>query len=126
MNAHPHSDNNDEFAIIHNGIIENYAEIKKDLINDGFKFNSELYLPPANVISALTNVPLDRVVRKTDNLVNMTQADLAAWERAALFFGWQDWELGINDNKVTTSKSSTSSRSKPRSKSRSKSRSKTR
>ena len=41
VNAHPHSDNNDEFAIIHNGIIENYAEIKKDLINDGFKFNSD-------------------------------------------------------------------------------------
>ena len=41
VNAHPHSDNNDEFAIIHNGIIENYAEIKKDLTNDGFKFNSD-------------------------------------------------------------------------------------
>ncbi len=41
VNAHPHSDNNDEFAIIHNGIIENYAEIKKDLKNDGFKFNSD-------------------------------------------------------------------------------------
>ena len=105
---------------------DQYKYAKKAFDKDGFKFNSELYLPPANVISALTNVPLDRVVRKTDNLVNMTQADLAAWERAALFFGWQDWELGINDNKVTTSKSSTSSRSKPRSKSRSKSRSKTR
>jgi len=58
--------------------------------------NIELYLPPANVISALTNIPLDRVVKKTDNLVNMTQADLAAWERAALLFGWSDWELGID------------------------------
>ena len=66
----------------------------------------------ANIISATTNIPLDRVVRKTDNLVNMTQADLAAWERAALFFGWQDWELGINDNKVTTSKSNKNLRSK--------------
>ncbi len=35
-------------------------------------------------------------MKKTDNLVNMTQADLAAWERAALLFGWSDWELGID------------------------------
>lgn len=41
VNAHPHSDNSEEFAIIHNGIIENYAEIKKDLIEKGFKFKSD-------------------------------------------------------------------------------------
>jgi len=69
---------------------------KKAFGKDGFKFNDELYLPPANVISAFTNIPLDRVVKKTDNLVSMTQADLAAWERAALLFGWSDWELGID------------------------------
>ena len=41
VNAHPHSDNNEEFAIIHNGIIENYAEIKKDLLKEGFEFKSD-------------------------------------------------------------------------------------
>ena len=41
VNAHPHSDNSEEFAIIHNGIIENYAEIKKDLLEEGFKFKSD-------------------------------------------------------------------------------------
>ena len=41
VNAHPHSDNSEEFAIIHNGIIENYAEIKKDLLEKGFKFKSD-------------------------------------------------------------------------------------
>ena len=41
VNAHPHYDNSEEFAIIHNGIIENYAEIKKDLLEKGFKFKSD-------------------------------------------------------------------------------------
>ena len=41
VNAHPHSDNSEEFAIIHNGIIENYAEIKKDLLEEGFEFKSD-------------------------------------------------------------------------------------
>ena len=40
-NAHPHYDNNQDFAIIHNGIIENYAEIKEELQKEDYKFESE-------------------------------------------------------------------------------------
>lgn len=40
-NAHPHVSGNGRLAIIHNGIIENYAEIKTVLENDGHEFQSE-------------------------------------------------------------------------------------
>ena len=40
-NAHPHLSNNKNWAVVHNGIIENYSELKKDLIEKGFSFNSE-------------------------------------------------------------------------------------
>ncbi|MBC8480792.1 MAG: glutamine--fructose-6-phosphate transaminase (isomerizing) [Candidatus Actinomarina sp.] len=40
-NAHPHYDNNQDFAIIHNGIIENYAEMKEVLLNENYEFKSE-------------------------------------------------------------------------------------
>lgn len=40
-NSHPHLDCIGEIAVVHNGIIENYQEIKKTLINKGHKFNSE-------------------------------------------------------------------------------------
>ncbi|MBN1494569.1 glutamine--fructose-6-phosphate transaminase (isomerizing) [Candidatus Peregrinibacteria bacterium] len=40
-NAHPHLSSDNSIAIVHNGIIENYAELKKDLINKGYKFKSE-------------------------------------------------------------------------------------
>lgn len=40
-NAHPHYSESKNLAIIHNGIIENYAEIKKNLIDKGLKFQSE-------------------------------------------------------------------------------------
>ncbi len=39
-NAHPHTSQNGHFAMIHNGIIENYALLKKKLINRGYKFKS--------------------------------------------------------------------------------------
>ena len=40
-NAHPHSDNQNEFAIIHNGIVENYSEMKNELIEHGYTFSSD-------------------------------------------------------------------------------------
>lgn len=41
LNAHPHIDCKEEIIVVHNGIIENYDEIKKDLIKKGHKFLSE-------------------------------------------------------------------------------------
>ena len=40
-NAHPHYSQSEELAIIHNGIIENYAILKQGLIENGFTFQSE-------------------------------------------------------------------------------------
>lgn len=40
-NAHPHISNSGELAMIHNGIIENYAQIKKELLSKGYTFSSD-------------------------------------------------------------------------------------
>lgn len=40
-NAHPHTSASGKLAMIHNGIIENYAQLKQELINKGYKFNSD-------------------------------------------------------------------------------------
>ena len=40
-NAHPHLSTDSKFVIVHNGIIENYNEIKQKLIKEGFVFNSQ-------------------------------------------------------------------------------------
>lgn len=40
-NAHPHFSQSKKLAIIHNGIIENYSSLKKELLNRGYKFQSE-------------------------------------------------------------------------------------
>ncbi|MGD6979625.1 MULTISPECIES: glutamine--fructose-6-phosphate transaminase (isomerizing) [Citricoccus] len=41
LNAHPHLADNDRLSVIHNGIIENYAELKKELLANGATFRSE-------------------------------------------------------------------------------------
>ncbi len=41
LNAHPHLDNDGKLAVIHNGIIENYLELRADLQSAGHNFKSE-------------------------------------------------------------------------------------
>ena len=40
-NAHPHRDGSGRIVVVHNGIIENYLEIKRELVAEGHKFQSE-------------------------------------------------------------------------------------
>lgn len=40
-NSHPHFDNSKTFSVVHNGIIENYTELKELLIKNGYKFYSD-------------------------------------------------------------------------------------
>ena len=41
MNAHPHASEDGKFAVVHNGIIENYMPLKEELIEKGYHFKSE-------------------------------------------------------------------------------------
>ena len=41
INSHPHFDNSHKISVVHNGIIENYADLKKFLMDNGYKFLSE-------------------------------------------------------------------------------------
>lgn len=40
-NSHPHMDNSNSFSVVHNGIIENYNELRKFLIDNGYTFYSQ-------------------------------------------------------------------------------------
>jgi len=67
-NAHPHYSQTKNLALIHNGIIENYSTIKKNLINNGYTFRSETdtevlvqfieYIKKENKVDLLTAVQL--------------------------------------------------------------------
>jgi hypothetical protein len=74
-----------------------YEWNKEDMMTKGFSLDNPAFLAGGNVVSALTNIPLDRVVKKVNNVVKATESDVELWERIALFAGWQDWELGIKE-----------------------------
>lgn len=66
-NAHPHSATNGKLAMIHNGIIENYALLKTELTNKGYTFTSdtdtEVLLKFIEDIQVNNNVALEEAVR---------------------------------------------------------------
>ncbi|MBS1628355.1 MAG: glutamine--fructose-6-phosphate transaminase (isomerizing) [Bacteroidetes bacterium] len=66
-NAHPHISNNGEFALIHNGIIENYVLIKQELTKKGYTFksdtDSEVLLNFIEDIKKNNNCPLEEALR---------------------------------------------------------------
>ena len=70
-NAHPHRDCKGEIAIVHNGIIENYASLKSSLIKEGHYFKSQT---DTEVIVHLIEkfykrIPLEEAVRKALKLL---------------------------------------------------------
>jgi glucosamine--fructose-6-phosphate aminotransferase (isomerizing) len=66
-NAHPHLSASGKLAMIHNGIIENYAQLKKELISKGYQFHSdtdtEVLLNFIEDIRIKNDCPLEEAVR---------------------------------------------------------------
>src|SRR5919205_825139 len=60
-NAHPHSACNNNIAVVHNGIIENYRELKEELISAGHSFASET---DSEVIAHLLEIHYSKGVRQ--------------------------------------------------------------
>ncbi len=78
QNAHPHLSQDGKIALIHNGIIENYVSLKKELTNLGYQFQSntdtEVLVHLIQEIAHTENVDLENAVRMALPLVEGTYA----------------------------------------------------
>ncbi|MFG6502961.1 glutamine--fructose-6-phosphate transaminase (isomerizing) [Microbacterium sp. P05] len=74
-NAHPHLADDDKLAVIHNGIIENFAELKDELVSDGYTFLSQTDTEVAAVL-------LGREYRASGDLVAAFRAVVSRLEGA--------------------------------------------
>jgi len=69
----------------------------EEIRETGFNLKNPAYLAGGQVISAFTNIPMDRVFRKINNIRAAGRADTEAWQSLALLAGWSEWELGVTD-----------------------------
>ena len=83
VNAHPHYSESKSLAIIHNGIIENYAEIKRDLKTKGVEFRSD--------------TDTEVLVQLIEYIKNNRQCDLLTAVRMALHVAIGAYAIGLLD-----------------------------
>lgn len=77
--------------------LRSYEWDKDEMYKKGLALDNPAYLAAGNIVSAATNIPLDRVVKKATNVKDAMNKDLQLWQRIALLTGWSDWELGIKN-----------------------------
>jgi hypothetical protein len=77
--------------------LRSYEWEKDEMYEKGLALDNPAYLAAGNIISAATNIPLDRAVKKVTNVKNAMDEDLQLWQRIALLGGWQDWEIGAKE-----------------------------
>ena len=61
----------------------------------GFSLDNPAYLAGAQVISGLTNIPLDRAISKMNNIRGIMSEQSEKWQKVALALGWSTWDVGL-------------------------------
>ena len=76
INAHPHHDNNNRISLVHNGIIENYYELKENLLQEGYFFRSKT---DTEVIAILIGKYLDNGLSVKESIEKTIQLLKGTW-----------------------------------------------
>jgi hypothetical protein len=88
-----------KYRNIKNGI-RSYDFNKDVMYEMGYNLDNPAYLGAADVISGLTNLPLDRLVLKVQNINAALTEDLNTAQKIALLGGWSKYNLGIKNVKI--------------------------
>jgi glucosamine--fructose-6-phosphate aminotransferase (isomerizing) len=91
INAHPHLDSNRNFAVVHNGIIENYLEIKEKLKNENIEFVSQTdteVIP--KLLEYYLKIQLKKLNKTYENISELLEKKIIDFERDIL-------KLAINE-----------------------------
>jgi len=73
---------------------------RKMMTTEGFALTNPAYEAGAKVITAVTNVPLDRVLNKFNNIQGSLDEDNDMWQRIAMLGGWPEWQLKTSKQKL--------------------------
>ena len=76
INAHPHHDNKNRISLVHNGIIENYAELKQELLKEGYIFKSQT---DTEVIAILIGKYLDEGLSMLESIEKTVSILSGTW-----------------------------------------------
>jgi len=87
---------------------------RKEIREKGLSLENPAAMAGAQIIAGATNLPVDRALRKIDNVQNALSEDAEMWQRVALLSGWQDWEIGMKQTKKESKRSRSRTRTRTR------------
>ena len=67
----------------------------KEMKEKGFSLDNPAYLAGAQIITAVTNIPIDRVIKKANNIRGILSEQSQKWQKVLLFGGWSTWDVGL-------------------------------
>jgi len=77
------------------GGLKAFSWNRKEMKEKGFDLNNPAYLASAQVISGLTNIPVDRAIKKLNNIRAIFSDSSAKWQKIAMALGWSTWDVGL-------------------------------
>jgi hypothetical protein len=77
---------------------------REEVFEKGFSLDNPAYESMAKVVTATTNVPLDRLFKKVNNLKAAASEDAEAWQSVAMVLGWPEWQVKDRKNYVEAPK----------------------
>ena len=78
-----------------NSGLRSFSWNMKDIKSKGFSLDNPAYLAGAQITTGLTNVPLDRVIKKLNSMRGIVNEQSALWQKVALGLGWSTWDVGL-------------------------------
>ena len=80
------------------GAFRSYDWDAKEIKSRGpWDINNPAYMASARLVSAATNIPIDRALQKTYNTQSALEEDREIWQRVSNFSGYTDYNIGVPD-----------------------------
>ena len=77
------------------GGLKSFSWNMKEMKQKGFSLDNPAYLAGAQIITATTNIPIDRVIKKANNIRGILSEQSQKWQKVLLFGGWSTWDVGL-------------------------------
>ena len=77
------------------GGFRSFSWNREEIETKGFSLDNPAYLAGAQIVTGFTNVPLDRVAKKINNIRGIYSEKSARWQKVALGLGWSTWDVDL-------------------------------
>jgi len=77
------------------GGLKSFSWNMKEIKEKGFSLDNPAYLAGAQIVTAVTNIPIDRVIKKTNNIRGIMSEQSQMWQKVSLALGWSSYDVGL-------------------------------